>query len=345
MVSVVIPTYNSEEYISGCLDATISQTYSNIEILLVDNGSSDSTRTICEEYAGKDSRIRTLSVLKTGASASRNCGIDNSMGKYIVFFDSDDRPEKNIIECYLKALDEWKNKKVSLITCGMFHDNIFHKNVDDKVSILEPQRGFIEGENYLLKRHYASTLAWLKIFNFVTNKFYDNEKIKASNLKFDEDINIGEDLKFNLDYLDCCEGYIGMINKPLYHYIKRSEDSLSLTFHEGDIEDTKNIYRRFLDWESEQKGVTQDSLLVIKSIYITDWISRMTTLYDHVEGTKDIKAAKNKIDCEICSEEFQSILKEVHKSRKISTIRYLALRTGRFDIFSLLRSIYQKTKG
>ena len=345
LVSVVIPTYNSEEYISGCLDATISQTYSNIEILLVDNGSTDSTRSICEEYAKKDSRIRTFSVLKKGVSASRNSGIDNSKGKFLVFFDSDDRPEKNIIECYLNVLDEWYNKKVSLITCGMFYDNIFHRNVDDKVSILEPFRGFIEGENYLLKRHYASTLAWLKIFNFVTNKFYDNEKIKTNNIRFDEDINIGEDLKFNLDYLDCCEGYIGMINKPLYHYIKRNEDSLSLTFHEGDIEDTKTIYRRFLDWESKQNGVTQDNLLVIKSIYLTDWISRMTTMHDHFEDAEGLKAAKNKIDSEISSEEFQSILNEVHKAGKISTIRYLALKTGRFDLFRLLRSIYQKTKG
>ncbi len=345
LVSVVIPTYNSEEYISGCLDATIRQTYSNIEILLVDNGSSDSTKSICREYAGKDSRIRTFSVVKTGASASRNCGIANSRGRYIVFFDSDDRPERDIIECYIKAMDEWRSKKVSLITSGMFYDNLFHKNVDDKISILEPSRGFIEGENYLLKRHYASTLAWLKIFNFVTNKFYDNEKIKTNNIKFDEEINIGEDLKFNLDYLDCGEGYIGMINKPLYHYIKRNEDSLSLTFHEGDIEDTKTIYRRFIDWESEQNGVTQDSILVIKSIYLTDWLSRMTTMHDHFEDTEGKKAAKIKIDSEISSEEFQSILKEVHKSGKISTIRYMALKTGRFDIFSLLRNIYQRTKG
>ena len=81
-------------------------------------------------------------------------------------------------------------------------------------------------------------------------------------------MNIGEDLKFNLDYLNKCEGYIGMINKTLYHYIKRTDDSLSLTYHESDIEDTKNIYRRFLEWEEQQQGVTEDNLLVIKSIYI-----------------------------------------------------------------------------
>ena len=178
LVSVVIPTYNSEEYISGCLEATISQTYSNIEILIVDNGSEDSTEEICREYAAKDDRIRTFSVLKRGVSVARNFGIDNSNGKYIVFFDADDRPERDIIERYLNALEEWQNIYVALVTCGMFYDNIYYRNVLDTISILESQSGFIEGENYLLRRNYAAVLAWLKLFNFVTNKIYDNGILK-----------------------------------------------------------------------------------------------------------------------------------------------------------------------
>ena len=344
LVSVVIPAYNAEEYLAGCLEATVSQTYSNIEILIVDNGSEDSTMDICKEYADRDGRIRTFSVLKRGVSAARNCGIDNSTGKYIVFFDSDDRPERDLIECYLKAMDEWENKTVALVACGMFYDNIFYRNVLDKISILESQSGFIEGENYLLKRNYAAVLAWLKLFNFVTNKIYSNEVIKHHGIRFDEYVNIGEDLKFNLDYLNKCEGYIGMINKPMYHYIKRNEDSLSFTYHENDVEDTKAIYRRFLDWESQQKGVTEDNLLVIKSIFLTDWISRLSTKSDYYKANGDTKQVAGKLSSEIGCSEFQSMLKQVHKARKISTIKYLALRTRRFEAFCMLREIYQKMK-
>ncbi len=344
LVSVVIPAYNSEEYISGCLEATISQTYSNIEILIVDNGSDDSTVDTCREYAERDSRIRTFSVLKKGVSVARNFGIDNSNGKYIVFFDSDDRPERDLIENYLNTLEEWQNKMVALVTCGMFYDNIYYRNVLDTVSILEPQSGFIEGENYLLKRNYAAVLAWLKLFNFVTNKIYDNDILKNHGIRFDEYMNIGEDLKFNLDYLNKCDGYIGMINKPLYHYIKRTDNSLSFTFHENDIEDTKSIYRRFLEWEGRQKGVTEDNLLVIKSIYITDWISRLSTMSDYYKANGGTRSVIGKLSSEIGCSEFQSMLKQVHRAKKISTLRYMALRTRRFEAFYLLRSIYQKAK-
>ena len=344
LVSVVIPAYNAEEYIAGCLEATVSQTYSNIEILLVDNGSEDSTGQICKEYADRDGRIRTFSVLKRSASAARNCGIDNSNGKYVVFFDSDDRPERDLIECYLKALEEWHNKEVALVACGMFYDNILYKNVLDKVNILETHSGFIEGENYLLKRNYAAVLAWLKLFNFVTNKIYDNEVIKRHGIRFDEYVNIGEDLMFNLDYLNKCDGYIGMINKPMYHYIKRTEDSLSFTYHENDVEDTKTIYRRFLDWESQQKGVTEDNLLVIKSIYLTDWISRLSTMSDYYKANGGTKPVIGKLSSEIGCSEFQGMLKQVHKAKKISNIRYLALRTRRYESFCVLRDIYQKIK-
>ncbi len=344
LVSVVIPAYNSEEYISGCLEATISQTYSNIEILIVDNGSEDSTEEICREYAAKDNRIRTFSVLKRGVSVARNLGIDNSNGKYIVFFDADDRPERDIVECYLNALEEWQNKYVALVTCGMFYDNIYYRNVLDTISILESQSGFIEGENYLLRRNYAAVLAWLKLFNFVTNKIYDNGILKRHGIRFDEHVNIGEDLKFNLDYLNKCEGCIGMINKPLYHYIKRTDNSLSFTYHESDIEDTKSIYRRFLDWESKQKGVTEDNLLVIKSIYITDWISRLSTMSDYYKENGKLGSVIGKLSGEVGCSEFQTLLKQVHKAKKISTIRYLALRMRRFELFILLRALYQKIK-
>ncbi len=344
LVSVVIPTYNSEEYISGCLEATISQTYSNIEILIVDNGSEDSTEEICREYAEKDNRIRTFSALKRGVSVARNFGIDNSNGNYIVFFDADDRPERDLVECYLQALEEWQNKTVALVACGMFYDNIYYRNVLDTKNILEPESGFIEGENYLLKRNYAAVLAWLKLFNFVTNKVYDNEVLKRHGIRFDEYVNIGEDLKFNLDYLNKCEGYIGMINKPLYHYIKRTDNSLSFTYHESDIEDTKNIYRRFLEWESQQKGVTEDNLLVIKSIYITDWLSRLSTMSDYYKENGGITSVIGKLSSEVGCSEFQTLLKQVHKSKKISTIRYLALRMRRFELFLVLRALYQKIK-
>ncbi|WP_026522046.1 glycosyltransferase family 2 protein [Butyrivibrio sp. VCB2001] len=345
LVSVVIPTLNAEKFIRECLEATINQTYSNIEIIIVDNGSEDKTVEICKEYAERDKRINLFHADKRGVSSARNCGIDNSKGELIVFFDADDIPEKDIIESYLIAAGEWYDRDISFIACGIFYDNRVNKNVVDKAYLLESYRGFIEGENYILNRNYAATLAWLKIFNFVTNKLYNAILIRANNIRFDQDVSIGEDLKFNLDYLNAIPGYIGMVNRPLYHYVRRSGDSLSITYHEGDIEDTKEIYRSFLDWEEKQEDVSDDNLLVIKSIFLTDWISRLSSMHDKYENTKEYREFRSVMNSEVGSREFQTLLKEVFKASKISWIRYVSLRTGNFSVFCFFRKIYQYAKG
>ncbi len=231
LVSIVIPTLNAENFISSCMHAATHQTYSNIEIIIVDDGSKDSTMEICEEYAETDTRIKLYSIEHKGVSYARNFGVEIASGKYIVFFDADDRPERNLIEYYLNAINEWCDKDVAFVTCGMFYDNMLNRYVEDEIILLESDSGYKKEENYLLNRSYASVLAWLKLFNFVTNKLYDLDMIKKYGIRFNTEYCVGEDLPFNLDYLEKCNGKIGMINKPLYHYIKRSCDSLSLTYH------------------------------------------------------------------------------------------------------------------
>ena len=345
LVSVVIPTYNAEKFIRECLDSAIRQTYRNIEIIIVDDGSTDSTLAICKAYADGDNRIRIFTHPNTGVSATRNRGIRHAKGDYIVFFDADDRPEKDLIQSYMYANDQWIDREVAFILCGMFFDNVYNKHVDNAVSILESEHGYIRGENYLLSRSAAATLSWLKLFNFVTNKLYDLKLIREKGIAFDPEVKIGEDLKFNLDYLENSEGYIGMINRPLYHYIKRSDDSLSITYHEGDLEDTKEIYRRLIGWESAQAGVTDDNLSLIKGIYITDWVSRMTAMYESHHRDELRYTVKKTLRNELRSKEFQETLDEVYKARKISMIRYYSLKIGSFEVFFFLRGIYQLLKG
>ncbi len=345
LVSVVIPTYNAEKFIRESLEAAIRQSYRNIEIIVVDDGSGDSTIQICQSYADKDSRIRLFTHENSGVSATRNRGIRHAKGEYIVFVDADDYPEDDMIECYLSALEQWKDKELAFVVCGMYTDNLYNKHVENTESILEDAHGYVRGENYLLTRSSAATLSWLKLFNFVTNKLYDLRKIKENGIWFDNDIKIGEDLKFNLDYLEQIDGYIGMINKPLYHYVKRSDSSLSISYHDGDVEDTKDIYRRLIKWESNQPGVTEDNVLLIKGIYITDWVSRLTSLYEKHHKGEYRNLVNKKLREELQSREFKETLYEVYKSGKISTIRYYSLKIGSYEVFFFLRGIYQLLKG
>lgn len=344
-ISVVISTYNAQNYISECLDATINQTYTNLEVIIVDDGSEDDTLSILQSYAAKDSRIKLFRHSNKGVSTTRNKGIQNATGEYIVFFDADDYPEPDLIEAYVNAINEWSEKKVALIGTGMFFDNQYNKYVGNKTYILEVAHGYIEGENYILSRSSAAMLAWLKLFNFVTNKCYDLDIIRKHNILFDSNIHIGEDLKFNLDYLDVEDGNIGIINRALYHYVKRTNNSLSVSYHNMDLEDTKAIYKRFVNWEVNQKDVTVDNVMVVKAIFINDWISRLTVLYEEHRHEETFASAKKTLKNDIQSVEFQRMLKEIYRAKKISTLRYVCLRTGIFEIFYFFRFIYQILKG
>ena len=98
LISIIIPVYNAEKYLKKCLDSVINQTYKNLEIILVDDGSTDKSPEICDKYAEKDSRIIVLHKENGGVSSSRNAGLDIFKGEYLSFVDSDDYVEPDYIE-------------------------------------------------------------------------------------------------------------------------------------------------------------------------------------------------------------------------------------------------------
>ncbi len=345
LVSVVIPAYNAENSIRDCLNAAISQTYKNIEIIIIDDGSKDNTAYVGSCFMANDDRIKVIRQENSGPSVARNKGISVAHGDYIVFWDADDYPEPDLIESYVKAYENWKDKEVAFVLCGMFFDNRFNTRIKDTVSILESSWGYVEGENCLMIRSTAAVLSYLKLFNFVTNKCYDLNMIKEYGITFDDKIRIAEDLKFNLDYLDKCKGYFGMINRPLYHYVKRSGDNLSISYHRGDLEDTKAVYSRFVDWEQRQLHATDDNVAVIKGIYLRGWVGRLTSMYEACLRREEPNSVKRTIIRELHCKEFRKLLGEVYKAKKISTLRYVCLRTGDFRFFYFFRGIYQKYKG
>ena len=106
MVSVIVPVYNIEPYLRKCLDSVLGQTYRNLEILVIDDGSTDASGTICDEYKSSDSRIRVLHQINKGLSEARNSGIDIATGDYILFVDGDDWIESNTVECLLQTCEK-----------------------------------------------------------------------------------------------------------------------------------------------------------------------------------------------------------------------------------------------
>ena len=119
MVSIIIPAYNAEKYIEQCIDSIISQTYKNIEVIIVNDGSTDNTLAICEKYAKEDKRIKIVKKKNEGVSKARNDGIKIATGKYIMFIDSDDYIDDDYIEIMHKNIVE---KKADLVVSNYTRD-------------------------------------------------------------------------------------------------------------------------------------------------------------------------------------------------------------------------------
>lgn len=106
LISVIVPVYNAEKYLNRCVDSILSQTMTNFELLLIDDGSQDNSGRICDEYAEKDARVRAFHKPNGGVSSARNLGLDNAMGNWITYVDADDRCSCDYLEHLLSKVDD-----------------------------------------------------------------------------------------------------------------------------------------------------------------------------------------------------------------------------------------------
>ena len=173
LLSIIVPVYNSEKYISKCIESILNQSYKNIELLLIDNMSEDSSRTICESYENADSRIRLLVEPKKGAAAVRNRGIREASGDYITFIDSDDYIAH---ESYGEIIKKMLDTDVEL-ACFSYNcvDN-YEKSLD----WYEPRLDRYNKQKYTGKEVAKIFLRSLDIEGFCWNKVFKKQTIKPN---------------------------------------------------------------------------------------------------------------------------------------------------------------------
>lgn len=214
MVSIIVPAYNAVETIEKCITSLISQNYSDIEIIIVNDGSNDHSRDIAQKYAQIDSRIVVYNQINKGVSAARNKGIELSHGEFIMFVDSDDWVPNNYVGDFIK----WSDDNDVVI------DGI--KLIDSKNDKLIKKIGYDCG--YYSPTQYALILDSGKMnpfFGGPYGKLFRAEIIKNNNIKFIEKQSVAEDFCFNLDFL-CYARNIHVIDKYNYHYYVNNENSL-----------------------------------------------------------------------------------------------------------------------
>ena len=130
-ISIIVPVYNTEKYLHRCIDSILAQTFTDFELILVDDGSSDNSPKICDEYAEKDKRVRVIHQENGGVSRARNIGIDNSCGTYLMFCDSDDYVDKRFCEVMHKCATEYPD---DCIICNAWREDTYGNN---RISIVE----------------------------------------------------------------------------------------------------------------------------------------------------------------------------------------------------------------
>ena len=213
LLSVIVPVYNVENYLPTCIDSIVSQTFSDIELILVDDGSKDSSGAICDEYALKDNRIKVIHSKNAGVAEARNVGLNNSSAPYITFIDSDDYVPLNYLETLVNEMDDVDFLVAEHVKCKRNEINsvIIH-SIRQRVAICHEddfQNLFPVIDNGFLGQPYA------KIFS---RKILNEHNIRFRKIQSEDEI-------FVFDYLQYAKS-IKKIDYKGYYYIQ-NENSLS----------------------------------------------------------------------------------------------------------------------
>lgn len=213
LISVIVPIYNTEKYLEECIKSIVVQTYTNLEILLIVDGSTDNSTAICKKWQDKDGRIKLFVNDNRGVSFTRNFGLQNCTGEYVVFIDSDDVIAPNYVEFLYRDL---KNRGSDLAT--VCHSSF----LDGKAPIYTEESGIYTHINNLYE------LILKQSNGFVWGKLYIMAIIRENQISFDSQILICEDLLFNLEYVRYAK-VISCNKSKLYGYRQRAGSAIHNT--------------------------------------------------------------------------------------------------------------------
>ncbi len=222
-ISVIIPIYNVEKYLRRCLDSVLRQKNVCMEIILVDDGSTDSSGIICEEYAGNHSNIKCIHIKNSGPSTAKNVGYDAATGDYVAFIDSDDEVKPNM---FCTMLESGYKNDADIVCCNYIQ-------IDEKGNISHTEH---TGYEYILTQDEAlkALLVKDKIYSQCWTKIYKRATMHFHKIRNTEGLKTEEDFIYNIQAF-ACSNKVCVVDKPLYIYTHRSQ-SLSKDYYRNHIE-------------------------------------------------------------------------------------------------------------
>lgn len=226
MISVIIPVYNVEQYLNSCINSVISQSYTDFEIILVDDGSTDSSGKMCDEWSKKDSRIKVFHKPNGGLSSARNYGIERASGEYISFLDSDDFISETFFSELISLFSN--NPQIDVSACGI---KTFIDGKNEYKDFMPCESGLFSNDNFV------SGILAHRISNAVWNKIYKRSIIDS--LRFKDGI-INEDFPFVVELFSKVK-HIASTNRCTYYYRLRP-GSITRQLHPRCCDFVENAY-------------------------------------------------------------------------------------------------------
>lgn len=250
-ISVIVPVYNAEKSIEKCVKSITGQGFTDMEILLIDDGSRDNGGILCDKLAKSDNRVRVIHKENAGVSAARNTGMDEVAGKYILFVDSDDYLPENYVAELVQAQKEFGEE--AFVWTAI--------QVESKSGSIKEDFFYYAEESYSkTSRHDVLKLSARYLLNSPWNKLYHGDIIRKHNLRMDRNISIAEDLLFNLQYLDAAgECPVVILNRVTYRYVRNGQPSLDSGYRKDYYRIHKRVLENFWqyvrDWQVPKEDI------------------------------------------------------------------------------------------
>lgn len=262
-ISVIVPIYNAEKYLKTCLESLIGQTYENLDILLIDDGSTDNSLAICRDYQDKKQNVRVIHQENRGLVFSRKLGMKHAVGDYVTFVDADDYLETNTYEVIVHKLEEYEPDILAyeMIEECQGKQLVKHNHFEEKLYCRDSIKSEIIPRMLCDNTFFEFGIIpniWCKVFK---RNFLENTKVFVS-----ENVSFGEDVDFGFQYMAQANS-LYVLSKPLYHYCKHSDSMVGRTIAEESIQALEmDLTKGFMQagvWD-EMQGQMKDYMKFVR---------------------------------------------------------------------------------
>ncbi|WML25158.1 glycosyltransferase family 2 protein [Neobacillus sp. OS1-33] len=309
IISIIVPVYNVEKYINRCIESILAQTFSDFELILINDGSTDKSGTFCEYYAKEDSRIKVIHINNGGVSNARNTGIALAQGNYLMFCDSDDYVETNWCSELYETIKQGGN---ILPVSGIRFVYQIRKQKEEIIKVFPKKESFDKGKYFeTYKKGLSGSLCC---------KIYDRKIIVENSIFFDIKVNRGEDLLFNLNYMSHMESFV-TVPTITYNYVHSNEFSLMNGYRKDLFDIALMVYYAWKNY-FKQNNVDTEQIEGFATYYYLNFLNVLQNTFDKRNKEKLVKKLiyNNRI---LNSSEFTECIELADTSKEDS--RYIKL--------------------